>query len=183
MKMMKSKNGFTLIELLIVIAIIAVLAVAFLPTLLGAPAKGRDTARIASLQKVQKVLINEDLIGNGYPNTTGDIADGLATGRAAPNDNWKGAYAVPFGGNLPKDPQTGGIQFKYYVKGDAAIGGATSTYLFGLRAKMETKAAGNTPCTLALGQPADAGNSVIAAFNLNLKPADATHSCYVILAQ
>lgn len=183
MESLNSKKGFTLIELLIVIAIIAVLAVALLPTLLGAPAKGRDTSRIASLQKIQKVLINDDLMGNGYPNTTGDITDALATGHAAPINTWNGEYAVSFGGALPKDPQSGAVQYKYYVKNDPAIGGAASTYLFGLRAKMETKSAGNTPCIPSTGVPADAGNSVIAAFNLNLKPADDAHSCYVILAQ
>ncbi|MDX9971313.1 MAG: type II secretion system protein, partial [Candidatus Gracilibacteria bacterium] len=59
--MCKNRKGFTLIELLIVITIIGILAVAFLPTLLGAPAKGRDTQRIADLQKLQKVMVNADL--------------------------------------------------------------------------------------------------------------------------
>lgn len=175
------RKGFTLIELLIVIAIIAILAVAFLPTLLGSPAKSRDTARIADLQKIQKVLINADLTGGkGYPSTTGDITDALATGLAAPADTWKGAFEVDFGGKLPKDPTNGAIQYKYYKKGDPAIGNA---YSFGLRAKMETKNAGNTPCTSALGAPADAAGAVIQAFNLTLTPPSNDRSCYVILVQ
>lgn len=186
MKMFNSEKGFTLIELLIVIAIIAVLAVAFLPTILGAPAKGRDTARIASLQKIQKTLISKDLEGMGYPSTTGDIIDTLLTGKAVPNDTWKGAYAASFGGSLPTDPQTGqtnNVKFKYYVKGDTAIGGVTSKYLFGLRARMETKAAGNSPCSVN-GAPLDAGMGYVSTNPfIFMAPANNTQSCYVILAQ
>lgn len=46
------RKGFTLIELLIVIAIIAVLAVAFLPSVLGAPSKARDTKRMEDVKKI-----------------------------------------------------------------------------------------------------------------------------------
>lgn len=179
--------GFTLIELLIVIAIIGILAVALLPSIMGSPAKGRDAARIADLQKIQKVLINANLEGKTYPNTTGDIVDALSTGWASPANTWSGAFAASFGGSIPKDPQTGStgnVQFKYYKSGDTAIGGSSSPYSFGLRAKMETKSAGNTPCIPWTGVPADSsGTSVIPAFNLKIKPPTDPTSCYVILSQ
>lgn len=38
------------------IAIIGILAVAFLPTLLGSPAKARDTQRIATVEKIANIL-------------------------------------------------------------------------------------------------------------------------------
>ncbi len=110
--MFKSKKGFTLIELLIVITIIGILAVAFLPTLLGAPVKGRDTQVMADVQKIQKVLINYNLEnGSGYP-TTGVITPGLATGFGAPADDWAGAFSSDFGGAIPTKPD--GSSY-YYV--------------------------------------------------------------------
>lgn len=51
-----NKKAFTLIELLIVIAIIGILAVAFLPSLLGGPAKARDAQRMTDLKKLSDFL-------------------------------------------------------------------------------------------------------------------------------
>lgn len=51
-----SKKAFTLIELLIVIAIIAILTVAFLPGALKAPAKARDAQRIKAVNDIAAVL-------------------------------------------------------------------------------------------------------------------------------
>ncbi|MBT3865244.1 type II secretion system protein [Candidatus Peregrinibacteria bacterium] len=50
------KKGFTLIELLIVISIIGILAVVFLPSIMGAPEKTRDAARVADLTNVVKMI-------------------------------------------------------------------------------------------------------------------------------
>ena len=50
------RRGFTLMELLIVIAIIAILAVAFVPNALKAPAKARDVVRIKRVQDVQTAV-------------------------------------------------------------------------------------------------------------------------------
>lgn len=54
----KRARGFTLIELLIVIAIIAILTVAFLPTLRGGQSKARDAAKKALLENISVVFEN-----------------------------------------------------------------------------------------------------------------------------
>ena len=56
MKNRKSILGFTLIELLIVITIIGILAVVFLPTILGAPEKARDATRQAALSNAVQAI-------------------------------------------------------------------------------------------------------------------------------
>ncbi len=176
----KSRSAFTLIELLIVIAIIGILAVAFLPTLLNAPAKGRDATRIADLQKINKILLNASLEGGkGYPFGTGPINDGLPTGWPAPNNTWDRAFKAAFGGKIPTDPLTGNhLQYKFYQKGNANIGTAS----FGLRAKMETKEAGNTRCQPSTGAvPGDSNPGPL--FDLSVKPPNADESCYVIIQQ
>ncbi|MBI5754091.1 type II secretion system protein [Candidatus Peregrinibacteria bacterium] len=164
MKNLNSKKGFTLIELLIVIAIIAVLAVALLPTLLGAPAKGRDTARIASLQKIQKVLVNANLAGKPYPAISGKIADALTYAGYGGTNTW--AELKPdFGGTLPVDPTS---SFSYYfVK-------AFSTYSFGVWAQVEILTNGNANCdtgsfAVTIGAPAAASGTAV--------------PCYAVLTQ
>ncbi len=156
MRMLKNKKGFTLIELLIVITIIGILAVAFLPTLLGAPAKGRDTQRIADLQKIQKVLVNYDLeSGNGYPTEAGAIATGLFfTGTSG--DTWGALFAPEFGGTLPTGPQDAEV----YTYIDAPGSG---TYTFGIWADVELFVNANTTCVGAAAgdivAPTDSGDA------------------------
>ena len=165
MKKHETKKGFTLIELLIVIAIIAILAVAFLPTLLGAPAKGRDTARIASLQTIQKVLVNANLEKGKYPSTSGAITTALDSKVYGAATKWEADFNVAFGGALPKDPTSD--KSLYYVK-------APTNYSFGLWAEVEILANGNANCdkvtfAITLGTP-------VAANGNNLP-------CYAILTQ
>lgn len=175
MKSPISKKGFTLIELLIVIAIIAVLAIAFVPTLLSAPAKGRDSARIADLQKIQKVLINGNLEGTAYP----------ATGCV--NETTFASFLTALGGTVPKDPQKTNVvsdctgTYKYILK-PAATGG-TSSYSFGLYAHVELEKTANAKCDKALTgvieKPAVADPAAVPA----VAAEPAANLCYAILTQ
>lgn len=163
------KKGFTLIELLIVIAIIGILAVAFLPSLLGAPAKGRDAQRTATLQKIQNFLVTEMLAGHALENS-GCITSGAA-GIGTLIDN----NIANFGGTFPVDPLDGNIiddgggnvctnEFLY-------VKDPTADYSFGLYAHLET-GTGNIACN-ADGQ--------ITAADLGTLSTDA--DCYAILVQ
>lgn len=82
MKNRFGKLGFTLIEILIVITIIGILAVVFLPSILGAPQKARDARRIADVKTISDSInagLNDGLILASASSTclTSDLA-GLA---------------------------------------------------------------------------------------------------------
>lgn len=160
---MKNRKGFTLIELLIVIAIIGILAVAFVPTLLDAPSRGRDSQRVANLNTIRTVLLDADLRGVGLP------ASGCVD-----NANF-GQFIEEFGGTIPADPTGVGV---LVAPGNCAQGygyllNPAAGYSIGLYAKMETSGAGNASCNTLTGDPVD----------LSQPPADDTDSCYAILVQ
>lgn len=171
--MFNSKKGFTLIELLIVIAIIAVLAVAFLPTILGAPAKGRDTARIASLQKIQKVIVNADLEGR-----TLSIP---ANGACLPAAIFSATDIAAFGGTFPMDPLSRTGTYVNGSQGCAISGGkflaksSPGVYKFGLYSWMENCSAANTLCSTA------ENGTITAPTCSGANPTASTDWCYAIL--
>ena len=111
---MKAKKGFTLIELLIVIAIIGILSAALLPTILNAPARGRDTAREANLNTIVTALEAYNADYGQYPSTSGclGVTKIFATPDAAATD----VTANYFPGGALTDPSgirngPGGIGF------------------------------------------------------------------------
>lgn len=150
--MSMKKKGFTLIELLIVIAIIGILAVAFLPSLLGAPAKGRDAQRIATIQKIQNFIVSKMLTGTALPVTD--------SGCIEPGSNDAIAVLISgslpdFGGVFPKDPSVGTcddadadvVKSGYgYIKYTVD---ANHKYSAGVYAKVENTDNGNITCVLA----------------------------------
>ena len=175
---LKSRKGFTLIELLIVIAIIAILAVALLPNIFGAPqAKARDAQRVTDLEKIQNALVSaKNFDGVAYPVTVCLKA----------NTAWDAKILAYLGNKIPVDPSN--IAFTVENSPGVDVANCTGSYAyvanpindntfsFGLYAKMETKDSGNIDCdTLA------AANGSKPNFTA-LPPSD-TKSCYAILVK
>ncbi|MCD6109528.1 type II secretion system protein [bacterium] len=102
---MRNKKGFTLIELLIVIAIIGVLSAALLPSILNAPARGRDAARLGNINSIVAALEAYNSDNGHYPNST-DAKNGTCIGTGKIFDTGLTAYFS--GGIAPKDPSGAG---------------------------------------------------------------------------
>jgi prepilin-type N-terminal cleavage/methylation domain-containing protein len=142
------KKGFTLIELLIVIAIIGILAVAFLPSLLGAPAKGRDAQRLATVQKITNFLVSKSLTGS-IPATAVTGCIDKAGGAGTIGDFVK-TNLSDFGGVYPEDPQATNVttgadpectgQYGFIIFADG-VG-----YTYGVYAAVEENENANIAC-------------------------------------
>lgn len=145
MKNRKSILGFTLIELLIVVTIIGILAVVFLPTILGAPEKARDATRKADLANTVQAIEAGRLEGE-------DVSTLTTVCLSAINVKWKPFFG---GGIIPADPLdtndaivTGcGVAGQYLLKAP----GATDKFKYQLYARMELADNQKTAC------PGDAG--------------------------
>lgn len=98
---MRNKKGFTLIELLIVIAIIGILSAALLPTILNAPARGRDAARLGNMNSIVAALEAYNSDNGHYPNSAA-AQTGACIGSGDVFDTGLGSYFS--GGNPPTDP-------------------------------------------------------------------------------
>lgn len=147
MKIKTNTKGFTLIELLIVIAIIGILAVAFVPTLLDAPARGRDGQRLANINTIRTVLLDAELRSELKLN--GDGADVIISGCVS---DVLSDFITEFGGNIPTDPSglgipDGGCADGYHFEKNIDVGAdGVVDYKFGLYAQVENVGSANMDC-------------------------------------
>lgn len=142
------KKGFTLMELLIVIAIIAILAVTFIPNAMKAPARARDVARINHITQIRNTV-------ELYYQSKGVLpvsADGVCFTEALKTTLEMPAYYTDQTKEGSCSAADGKSQMYYYkavANGDYYVVGA----------KMENADSGNTTATLAAG-PVGVDNGV-----------------------
>ncbi len=177
---MRSKSntkGFTLIELLIVITIIGILAVAFLPSLLGAPSRARDTQRLASMNKLQSFFNSESLTSQ-LPADSGCLDPTTITAGTASqliNNN-----LADIGGVFPVDPNNTAISVGPSGSATDCTGnfvyvrfGSGNDYTAAVVAAVENEENGNIDCADAALE--DASNTA--------PTLDDTGTCFAALVQ
>lgn len=165
------EKAFTLMELLIVIAIIAILTVAFLPNALRAPAKARDAVRVKKVQDIQTGI-------EAYIAERGVAPDSVASfcflstiastvGIDTPLDNSKLKSCDDTDNAASAAPGVVGANkyFYRYNAGDIAAG--TRYYIVG--ARVEVSASANSTAArgdLAAGAPDSDGAGALVAGSL-----------------
>jgi len=145
-------KGFTLIELLIVITIIGILAVALLPSVLGAPARARDAARKADINNIIAGLETYNSDKQTYPTTKLCLGD---NGADAGDQTLIGYFQ---GQKEPVDPQKAGTKTALNsgcAKGQYLYCPLKSPYNYFVAGYMEIAGDGNTTITLVSGDACD----------------------------
>ncbi len=144
-------KGFTLIELLIVIAIIGILAVALLPTILGAPAKGRDSARLSNVNTVVTAIEGAMVDGVAYPSGTNCVGGAAGAFMAG------GTHQKYFqGGQFPKDPS---------ATSSALLGCAAGLHVYRDITDATAKGRGQNYWVATVVETPSNANSTVAAVN------------------
>ena len=104
-------HGFTLIELLVVIIIIAILAAAVIPRVLGRTDDAKIAKATSDVSTIDGLLDHYRLDNGSYP-TTDQGLQALQT-NIGNSDKWNGPYAK---NGLPNDPW--GHPYLYKLPGD-----------------------------------------------------------------
>lgn len=96
----KKNRGFTMIELLVVLVILALLATAIAPQVVGKSDQAKHTKAVADIAMIESLLDQFYLDMNRYPSTE----EGLRVLYYRPDEGeskWKGPYSKK---PIPKDP-------------------------------------------------------------------------------
>jgi prepilin-type N-terminal cleavage/methylation domain-containing protein len=176
------KKAFTLIELLIVITIIGILAVALLPSILGAPARARDAARKADLNSVIAAIETYNADYAGYPQCDREAYTFRCIG---PNNCINMLEGYFQGGAAPWDPQTSlgnnqGVPVgrNTTCRGYGYIHGTGNPYNYAVVSKVEQWKSGNISCREI--QAIDSPEKFAALKSRTLKEKDVDDACFII---